>query len=624
MVVVGTGHAGCEAALAAARMGAKVGVFTTSLDTVAMMPCNPSVGGPGKGHLVREIDALGGEMGRCTDAAAIQMRRLNTAKGAAVQSLRAQVDRRRYHLHMRQALEAQHGLYLTEAIVSELTLSENRVTGIITKLGRRYGAQAVVLAPGPYLAGRVHVGSVNYAAGPRGHRPADELAQALRALGLAVMRYKTGTPPRVHRRSIDFTRMELLPGDPVEHGFSFHPTGRGWDHQQPCWITYTNTETHRVIQENLHRSAMYGGGITGPGPRYCPSIETKIMVFPNRERHQVFIEPEGLDTQEMYLAGLSTSLPEDVQLAFVRTVAGLEKAEFTRCGYAIEYDCLDSLQLYHSLQVKTVPGLFTAGQINGTTGYEEAAAQGLMAGINAVRFVNKQDPVVLERSQGYIGVLIDDLVTKGTGEPYRVMTSRAEYRLLLREDTADRRLTPIGRDLGLIGDDRYADFVAKRDAIAAEERRLASVNVYPGPESDAVLAQMNSAKLTTGTTLAELMRRPEVRYEQLAPLDPDRPQLLAIAIEGVEKDLLYAGYVEREQRHVAAQRRMEERHIPGSIQYDQISGLSREAREKLERVRPASIGQAGRIPGVSPADIAVLLVYLENQRRGASHTGETD
>lgn len=348
------------------------------------------------------------------------------------------------------------------------------------------------------------------------------------------------------------------------------------------------------------------------------------MVFPNRERHQVFIEPEGLDTQEMYLAGLSTSLPEDVQLAFVRTVAGLEKAEFTRCGYAIEYDCLDSLQLYHSLQVKTVPGLFTAGQINGTTGYEEAAAQGLMAGINAVRFVNKQDPVVLERSQGYIGVLIDDLVTKGTGEPYRVMTSRAEYRLLLREDTADRRLTPIGRDLGLIGDDRYADFVAKRDAIAAEERRLASVNVYPGPESDAVLAQMNSAKLTTGTTLAELMRRPEVRYEQLAPLDPDRPQLLAIAIEGVEKDLLYAGYVEREQRHVAAQRRMEERHIPGSIQYDQISGLSREAREKLERVRPASIGQAGRIPGVSPADIAVLLVYLENQRRGASHTGETD
>jgi tRNA uridine 5-carboxymethylaminomethyl modification enzyme len=595
-------------------MGARVAVFTTSLDSIAMMPCNPSVGGPGKGHLVREIDALGGEMGRCTDGSALQMRRLNTGKGVAVQSLRAQVDRQRYHWHMRQTLEQQEGLYLIEAIVADLVLEGQRISGVTTKLGRRYGAKAVVLAPGPYLAGRIHVGAEHYAAGPRGQRAVEELARSLHQLDLRMMRFKTGTPPRIHRRSIDFSKMERLDGDAVTSGFSFDQSAL-WQRQEPCWITYTNLRTHQIIQDNLDRSAMYGGAITGPGPRYCPSIESKIVMFPHRERHQVFIEPEGLNTQEMYLAGMSTSMPEDVQVEMVRSVAGLERAELTRCGYAIEYDCLDSLQLTHALQVKTIDGLFTAGQLNGTTGYEEAAAQGLIAGINAVKYIRGEEPFVLARSQAYIGVLIDDLVTKGTGEPYRVMTSRAEYRLLLRDDTADRRLCAFGRELGLVSQAAFERFEAKRVAIEKETQRLQQVMITPGEASDAVLQQMGSTPLVTGSSLADLLRRPEVTYAGLAAIDVNRPELPDEIITAVETDLRYSGYVERERRHVQAQQRMENRHIPVPLDYNVIKGLSREAQDKLMRVQPTSIGQAGRIPGVSPADIAIVMVHLEAMRR---------
>jgi tRNA uridine 5-carboxymethylaminomethyl modification enzyme len=595
-------------------MGARTAVFTTSLDSTAMMPCNPSVGGPGKGHIVREIDALGGEMGRCTDASALQMRRLNTGKGVAVQSLRAQVDRQRYHWHMRQTLERQAGLYLIEAIVADLIIEGRRITGVRTKLGRCYRAKAVILTPGPYLMGRIHVGDASYAAGPRGQMAVEELANALRRLGLRMLRFKTGTPPRIHRRSIDFSKLERLDGDPVTRGFSFDSTVL-WRRSEPCWITYTNARTHQIIQENLHRSAMYGGGITGPGPRYCPSLESKIVMFPDRERHQVFIEPEGLDTQEMYLAGMSTSMPEDIQLAMVHSVEGLEKAELTRCGYAIEYDCLDSLQLTHALQVKGIDGLFTAGQINGTTGYEEAAAQGLIAGINAVKYMRGEEPFVLARSQAYIGVLIDDLVTKGTGEPYRIMTSRAEYRLLLRNDTADRRLCALGRELGLVSQEAFERFEAKRMAIEQEKKRLRQVMITPGEESETVLKQMGSTPLVTGITLAELLRRPEVTYAGSAPLDLNRPDLPEEIIRAVETDLRYAGYVEREQRHVQAQQRMESRKIPAPLDYGAIKGLSRETQEKLMLVQPTSIGQAGRIPGVSPADIAIILVHLEAMRR---------
>jgi tRNA uridine 5-carboxymethylaminomethyl modification enzyme len=595
-------------------MGMKVFLFTTSLESVAMMPCNPSVGGPGKGHLVKEIDALGGEMARCTDAAAIQIRRLNTGKGPAVQALRAQVDRRRYHLVMRQTLEKQERLYLQEAIVTDVITDDRGVTGVLTKLGRRFRAPAVVLCPGPYLAGRVHVGLVNYVSGPRGHRAADELAACLSALGLRMLRFKTGTPPRVHRRSLDLSVMTPVPGEPLGYGFAEREQPLTLE-QEPCWLTYTNAETHRIIRENLHRSAMYSGNITGTGPRYCPSIEAKLVMFPDRERHQVFVEPEGRDTQEMYLAGVSTSLPEEIQHAFVRTIPGLERAEFTRCGYAIEYDCLDSCQLTSALAVKGIPGLFTAGQINGTTGYEEAAAQGLLAGINAVCWLRREEPVVLGRAQAYIGVLVDDLVTKGTGEPYRILTSRAEYRLLLRENTADRRLTPLGYELGLIDRRRYERFQERLRAVEKELARLESVLVQPNAESEAFLTALGSAPLTTAVPLADILRRPEVRYEATRALDPARPDISPRVAEIVETSLHYAGYERREQARVEAQQRMESRRIPAELNYAAIPGLSREAREKLQQILPRSVGQAARIPGVTPADIAVLLVHLEHLRR---------
>ncbi len=614
VIVVGAGHAGCEAALAAARLGMEVVVFSISLENVAQMPCNPSVGGPGKGHLVREIDALGGEMARCIDATALQVRLLNTSKGPAVQSLRAQVDRSLYHMRMLQTLSNQSRLRLVEASVADLLVEDGRVRGVATQLGRRYGAEAVILCMGPYLASRVHVGHQSFPAGPRGQREASELGKTLRRLGLRMMRFKTGTSPRVHARSLDTSRLTLLEGEYPGYGFSFE-TGRYERPPLPCWITYTNARTHAIVKKHLHDSAMYGGAIQGPGPRYCPSIEAKLVMFPDKDRHLVFIEPEGVHTHEMYLAGLSTSLPEEIQIQFVRTVAGLEKAEFTRFGYAIEYDCLDPLELERSLQLKKLKGLFAAGQINGTTGYEEAAAQGLMAGINAVRCIRGQAPVVLDRSQAYIGVLIDDLVSKGTGEPYRMMTSRAEYRLLLREDTADRRLTPLGQSLGLIGAERFAGFESKQRQIEAEKARLEAVKVPADEQTAAFLRDLGSAPLTQTTSLKELLRRPELSYDKLAALDPQRQAMDEEVVRVVENDLRYAGYIERQERQVAAQKRMEERNLPADIVYGQIGGLSLEAREKLDRVRPQTLGQAARISGVSPADIAVLLIHLEGRRR---------
>jgi len=614
VIVVGAGHAGCEAALAAARLGMHVVMFSLSLENVALMPCNPSIGGPGKGHLVREIDALGGEMARCIDATAIQVRLLNTSKGPAVQSLRAQVDRSLYHMRMLRTLANQERLRLVEASVVDVVVDEGCVRGVETQLGRRYGASAVIWCMGPYLASRVHVGDRSFAAGPRGQRGSDELGQTMRRLGLRVMRFKTGTPPRVHVRSLDKSRLERLEGEQLRYGFSFE-TGPSERPQLPCWVTHTNARTHAVIRAHLHQSAMYSGAIQGPGPRYCPSIEAKLVMFPQRDRHLVFIEPEGVHTHEAYLAGLSTSLPEAVQIELVRTIFGLEHAEFTRCGYAIEYDCLDPLELERSLQLKKVSGLFAAGQINGTTGYEEAAAQGLIAGINAARHVRNEEPVILDRSQAYIGVLIDDLVSKGTGEPYRMMTSRAEYRLLLREDTADRRLTPLGHALGLISAERFASFERKLEEIKAEKDRLEAVEVPADETTKAQLQTLGSVPLARPSNLKELLRRPELSYEKVAVFDPQRTPLDEQIVAGVENDLRYAGYIGRQERQVAAQKRMEDRHLPDSITYSEIGGLAREAREKLERVRPQTLGQAARIPGVSPADVAVLLVHLESRRR---------
>lgn len=613
VIVVGAGHAGCEAALAASRLGLQVILFTLSLDAVAMMPCNPSIGGPGKGHLVREIDALGGEMARCVDQSALQIRRLNTSKGPAVQSLRAQVDRKLYHRTMLQTLSEQEGLRLVEAVVVDVVVRDGRVLGVSTKLGRHYGAGAVIWCMGPYVASRIHVGDVSFQSGPRGERGSEELAQALHRLGLTVYRFKTGTPPRIHYRSLDLEGLERYEGERLPYGFSFAsgPTER----VEPCWVSYTNERTHAIIRANLHRSAMHSGAMSGPGPRYCPSIETKLLMFPDRDRHLVFLEREGTDSPEVYLGGLSTSLPENVQMDFVRTIRGLERAEFIRCGYAIEYDCLDPLQLQHSLELKAVQGLFAAGQINGTTGYEEAAAQGLMAGINAARYVQGEEPVVLERSQAYIGVLIDDLVTKGTEEPYRIMTSRAEYRLLLREDTADRRLTPVGYRLGLVDGKRFSAFEEKQRRIEEEKERLTQTTIPASTETNTLLNTLGSSPLQQSCSLEDLLRRPELNYANTEGLDPRRGSLDEEIRLVIENDLRYAGYVARQKRQVAAQRRMEERRIPASICYASIAGLSREAEEKLERVRPVTVGQASRISGVSPADVAVLLVYLESRRR---------
>ena len=616
IIVIGAGHAGVEAALAAARMGRRTLILTLSLDNIAMMPCNPSVGGPGKSHLVREIDALGGEMGLAADRASIQRRLLNTGKGPAVHALRMQADKFLYQRIMKETLENTENLDVRQLLVTELITEERtgekRVTGVVCETGERLAAHAVILATGTYLRGRIILGETIYDSGPNGQRPAMALSDSLRAVGLKLMRFKTGTPARIDRRSIDFAKTSMQEGDPAAPAFSFL-TEEMPAEQTPCWLTYTNEETHAVIRANLHRAPMANGVIEGIGPRYCPSVETKIARFPDKERHQLFLEPEGLHTNEMYVQGMSTSLPTDVQEAFLTTIPGLEHARVMRPGYAIEYDCLDPLQLEATLAVKGIAGLYSAGQSNGTSGYEEAAAQGLIAGINAARSIAGEEPLILRRSDGYIGVLIDDLVTKGTEEPYRMMTSRAEYRLVLRQDNADLRLTPRGRAVGLVTDERWARFTAKRGAIDAALRLLRERRLSPSAETEALLADAGISPLRVPMSLFALLSR-EGDYRVLAALF-DLPALADDVREEVEITARYDGYIRKQEEQIARMERLESRRIPAEFDYAAVTSLRLEAAEKLSAVRPRSIGQASRISGVSPADISVLLVYLERARR---------
>ena len=616
IIVIGAGHAGVEAALAAARMGKRTLIVTLSLDNIAMMPCNPSVGGPGKSHLVREIDALGGEMGIAADRASIQRRLLNTGKGPAVHSLRMQADKFLYQRIMKETVENTDNLDVRQLLVTELLAEETstgkRVTGVLCETGERITAHAVIIATGTYLRGRIILGETIYDSGPNGQRPAMALSDSLRALGLKLMRFKTGTPARVDRRTIDFAKTAVQAGDPTAPAFSFL-TETMPDEQTPCYLTYTNEATHEVIRANLHRAPMANGVIEGVGPRYCPSVETKIARFPDKERHQLFLEPEGLHTNEIYVQGMSTSLPTDVQEAFLTTIPGLEHARIMRPGYAIEYDCLDPLQLAPTLAVKGVTGLYSAGQSNGTSGYEEAAAQGLIAGINAARAIAGEEPLILRRSDGYIGVLIDDLVTKGTDEPYRMMTSRAEYRLILRQDNADLRLTPMGRAAHLVTDERWTRFIAKRDAIEAALALLKERRLSPSAETEARLAEAGIPPLRVPMTLFALLSR-EGDYRRLAALF-DLPTLADDVREEVEIMACYDGYLRKQEEQIARMERLESRRIPETLDYAAISSLRLEAAEKLAAIRPHSIGQAARISGVSPADISVLLVYLEKQRR---------
>ena len=608
IAVIGAGHAGCEAALASARLGMKTVIITINLDSIANMPCNPSIGGTAKGHLVREIDALGGEMGKVADKTKLQTRMLNLRKGPAVHSLRAQADRRAYQIEMKKRLEKQENLYIRQAEVKEIEQDgENFVLTIHT--GTKFYAKSVILSTGTYMEGKIIIGECSYSGGPDGLFPSIGLSASLQKLGVEMMRFKTGTPARVHRRSIDFSRLEKQEGDEEIVPFSFETEGEE-ENKVCCHLTYTNPKTHDIIRENLHRSPLFNGLIDGVGPRYCPSIEDKVVRFADRERHQIFIEPMGLDTEEMYLQGLSSSLPEDVQLSLMRSMEGLENVEVMRSAYAIEYDCCNPLGLRPSLEMRDIEGLYGAGQFNGTSGYEEAAAQGLIAGINAARKLKGLSPVIFDRSEAYIGVLIDDLVTKGTNEPYRMLTSRAEYRLLLRQDNADLRLTPTGYEIGLISEERYQKFLEKKANIEREIERINSVNIPPSKEINEYLEENGSQTLSTGIKLSELIRRPELSYESLAPFDKERPELPKTHWQQAEIAVKYEGYIKRQFEQVEKFAKNEKKLIPEDIDYSKVYGLRTEARQKLSKMRPENIGRASRISGVSPADIGVLLIYL--------------